>query len=241
MPECHVGAREPFPLAVPLEAASISHRVELAFADILEMLTERVGDHHYLGPFIFLLLCGLGFPSPEEVALLYSGLQLHQGNVEFVKITLVCSAAILIGDSIPYWLGRHYGLSALKLRWVARVLHPERFAALERRFAAHGNWATFTCRFLPGLRLPGYFVAGTMRMSYWRFLALDSLGVLLSVPASIYLGKLFGAKLDELKQRVHDLHIWLFFGAAALVLIIVGRAWMKRRERAALETPPPQS
>ncbi len=216
----------------------------LALADILEKVTEKFGDHHYLGPFIFLLLCGLGFPSPEEVALLYSGVQLYLGNVDFLKITLVCSAAILLGDSLPYWLGRHYGLAALKLRWVARLLHPERFAKLERRFASHGNWAIFTCRFLPGLRIPGYFVAGTMRMSFWRFILLDSLGVLLSVPASIYLGKLFGSKLDELKDKVHELHIWLPFGALAIVLIVVGRGWLKRRERAALdETPPtpPQS
>lgn len=214
--------------------------MELALADILEMLTERVGDHHYLGPFIFLLLCGLGFPSPEEVALLYSGVQLYLGNVTFVKITLVCSSAILLGDSIPFWLGRHYGLSALKLRWVARILHPERFAALERRFTTHGNLAVFWCRFLPGLRIPGYFVAGTMRMGYLRFLLIDGAGVLLSVPASIYLGKLFGGKLDELSDKVHRLHVWLGFGALALVIVVLGRAWIKKRERAALETPPPQ-
>jgi membrane protein DedA with SNARE-associated domain len=215
--------------------------VFLALADIFEKVSDKFGDHHYLGPFIFLLLCGLGFPSPEEVALLYSGVQYYLGNVDFLKITLVCSAAILIGDSIPFWLGRHYGLSALKLRWVARILHPERFAALERRFASHGNWAIFTCRFLPGLRIPGYFVAGTMRMSYLRFMALDSLGVVLSVPASIYLGKIFGSKIDELRDKVHGLHIWLGFGVVALVLIVLGRAWLKRRERAALDgSPPPQ-
>ena len=204
---------------------------------MVEWLTDLFGEYHYLGPFVFLFLCGLGLPSPEEVALIGSGLLLYAGKVEFVRITLVCSSAILLGDSVPYWMGRRYGLGALKSKWIAKVLHPERFAALERRFASHGNWAIFTCRLLPGLRIPGYFVAGTMRMGYWRFLLLDSLGVLISVPASIYLGKLFGAKLDELKDEMHKLHLWLGFGVAALVLIIVARAWLKRKEKAALEEP----
>lgn len=214
----------------------------LALTDTIDRVMGVFGENPYLAPFIFLLLCGLGLPSPEEVALIGSGILLYKEEVRFLPISLVCSSAILIGDSIPYWLGRRYGLGALKSKRVAKLLHPERFAALERRFANHGNWAIFTCRFLPGLRIPGYFVAGTLRMSFWRFLALDGLGVLISVPASIYLGVLFGDQLDKLKDRVHHLHIWLGFGAAALVLIVVGRAWLKRRERAALgEGPPPEA
>lgn len=212
----------------------------LAVTDTLDRVLGVFTDFPYLAPFTFLFLCGLGLPSPEEVALIGSGILLHKGKVEFVQITVVCSSAILIGDSIPYWLGRRYGLGALRSRLIAKVLHPERFAALERRFAAHGNWAVFTCRFLPGLRIPGYFVAGTMKMSYLRFMLLDSLGVLLSVPISIYLGKLFGGQIDVLKERVHDLHLWLFFAVVALVLIVVGRAWLKRRERAALGEEPPK-
>jgi len=87
---------------------------------------------HYVAPFCVLMLCGLGAPLPEEVTLIGCGFLLSQHDVTFAKITLVCTVAILLGDSIPYWLGRHYGLSALKTRWVAKILHPERFAKLER-------------------------------------------------------------------------------------------------------------
>src|SRR5262249_51589297 len=149
----------------------------------------------------------------------------------FLPISLVCSTAILLGDSIPYWLGRHYGLAALKTRWVAKVVHPERFAALERRFAAHGNYAVFTCRFLPGLRIPRYFVAGTLRMSYPRFIFIDFLGVLISVPASIYLGKIFGDSMESLRKKVHDLHLWLALGVVALILILIVRSRWRKRDR----------
>jgi membrane protein DedA with SNARE-associated domain len=183
-----------------------------------------------MAPFTILLLCGLGLPLPEEVALVGAGILLYQEKVEFTAITAVCSAAILLGDSIPYWLGRNWGLAALKSPVISKVLHPERFASLERRFGAHGNWVVFSCRFMPGLRLPAYFVAGTLRMGFPRFLLLDVLGVAISVPTSIWLGRLFGGSVDELTKKTKDLHLILAFAVFALAVVFVWRAWRRKRD-----------
>jgi membrane protein DedA with SNARE-associated domain len=188
-------------------------------------------EYHYLAPFVILLLCGFGLPLPEEVTLIGSGLLLYQGKVDFVAISTTCGAAILLGDSIPYWLGRRYGERALRVRWVRRILHPERFALLEKRFAEHGNWAIFTCRFLPGIRIPGYFTAGTLKMSYGRFLLLDFLGVLISVPTSIYLGKLFGERMELLQEKIQDFHLVLGFAILSLILIMFVRGRIRAREQ----------
>lgn len=201
----------------------------MGLLDFGDYLSAIFGRFHYLAPFVVLLLCGVGLPLPEEVTLIGAGLLLHQEHVTFVRIVIVCSSAILIGDSIPYWLGRHYGMSALKIGWVRRIVHPERFARIEKRFAEHGNWATFVCRFFPGVRIPGYFIAGTLRMSYPRFLALDTAGVLLSVPISIYLGKVFGSSIDELRRHYHQLHLILGFLVVALVLVILVRMRWRRQ------------
>lgn len=186
---------------------------------------------HYLAPFTVLLLCGIGLPLPEEVTLLGSGLLVYQGKVDFTVICVVCSVAILLGDSIPYLLGRRYGMRALRFRWVRRVLHPERFQVLQQRFEEHGNWAIFTCRFLPGVRIPGYFVAGTLGMRLPRFLLLDALGVVVSVPISIYLGKLFGEHVDDLRRRVENFHQILAFAVLSLVVILFVMARSRRRDR----------
>ena len=192
-------------------------------------LAEFFGEFGYLAPFVVLLLCGVGLPLPEEVSLIGAGLLVHRGDVEFLPVTLLCSAAILIGDSVPFFLGRRYGMSLLKIRWVARRLHPERFSRLRARFEEHGIWATFACRFVAGVRLPGYFVAGTMGMRWGRFLLLDALGVVISVPISIYLGKIFGDSVDRLEEAVHDIHLILAFLALSMVLILVFRR--RRRPR----------
>jgi len=191
-------------------------------------LQELFSEFHYLAPFMVLLLCGVGLPLPEEITLIGCGLLLHQGHVDFVTITLVCSTAILLGDSIPFAIGRRYGMSILRLGWLAKVLHPERFAQLERRFDEHGNWAIFTCRFLPGIRIPGYFMAGTLRMSYVRFVILDGLGVLISVPASIWAGKVFAGQVDKLRDRFADLHLMLAFAGLSLILFLTVRHWVRR-------------
>jgi membrane protein DedA with SNARE-associated domain len=202
----------------------------------LDTLTGLFQESEYLAPFTVLLLCGVGLPLPEEVALIGSGILLHQGKVEFLAITLVCSAAILLGDCIPYALGRRFGLAAVRLPWIAKILHPERFATLERRFEAHGHWAIFTCRFLPGIRLPGYFTAGTLRMPFWRFLLLDAAGVALSVPISIQLGRLFGGQVERLQREVKNFHHVLAFAILSIVLVLVVREWRRRREQ---KPPPP--
>jgi membrane protein DedA with SNARE-associated domain len=209
--------------------------------DFTARISEITQNFSYMGPFLGLLLCGLGLPLPEEAFLIPAGILLHKGQVEFVPITLLCSAAILIGDSIPYFLGRRYGMRALEIPWVARVLHPERFQRFRRRFDAHGNWAVFGCRFLPMLRIPGYFVAGTMGMRYGRLLLLDGLGVLLSVPASIYLGKLFGGQIERLKATVHDLHLILAVLVIVLLLLLVIRTrWARASTRGSTGSPPPE-
>jgi membrane protein DedA with SNARE-associated domain len=183
-------------------------------------------QYGYIAMFVGLLLCGVGLPTPEEAWLLGAGFLLSKGETSatFPNMVAVCSAAILIGDSVPFWLGRHYGMRALEIRWVRRILHPERFAKLEQRFREHGNWATFVVRFFAGVRIPGYFLAGTMRMSYPRFLLLDALGVAISVPISIYLGKFFGEQTDQLQRWNKNIHLVLAFLVVALIVVIIVRS-----------------
>jgi membrane protein DedA with SNARE-associated domain len=202
--------------------------------DIASSAQEVFQQFTYLGPFIVLLLCGMGLPLPEEVTLIGSGILVYQGKADFVLISATCSAAILLGDLIPYYLGHHFGKSVLKIPFVARILHPERFARLEKRFLDHGMWATFVCRFLPGVRIPGYFVSGTMGMRSWRFLLIDGLGILISVPISIHIGFLFGDQMDRLKATMKDLHLVLGFLVVALVIILVVKTRKNRLAARAL-------
>lgn len=189
------------------------------------------GRFHYSGPFVVLFLCGIGLPLPEEVTLIGSGLMLYNGDVDFVRISLTCSAAILLGDLVPFWLGRKYGDSVLRLKWVRRFVRPGRVRLLKRRMQEHGNWVIFSCRFMPGIRVPGYFTAGLLKMRLSRFVLLDGLGIAISVPTSIWVGKLFGQSIDQLKDEMQNLHLVLALVAISLVLIMLVRGRQRARLR----------
>jgi membrane protein DedA with SNARE-associated domain len=204
-----------------------------ASPDVLTRVIGFFGDFGYWGPFLLLLACGLGLPLPEEISLIGAGVLLYEGHVEFWPVTGMCMLAILGGDSIPFLLGRRYGLSVLRIGWIARVLHPERFAKFEAKYAKHRNMAVFSCRFVAGLRMPGYFLAGAMGTSYWRFLLLDFIGAVLTVPISIYLGELLGGQREHLQKQVHQVHLVVLYIVIAVLLVLVFRAWRKRRAGAA--------
>jgi membrane protein DedA with SNARE-associated domain len=210
-----------------------------AWSGLADYVTDLIGRFHYIAPFTVLFLCGLGLPIPEEVALIGAGIILYQDKVEFLPIVIVCSAAILLGDSVPFWIGRNWGLAALKKPIVSKILHPERFANLERRFTAHGNWVIFSCRFMPGLRIPAYFVAGTLKMSFTRFMILDVLGVAISVPVSIWFGEKFGDSIEQLTRRIKELNHILAFAIVAMLLVVGWRAWRRKRDKDSKSPGPP--
>ena len=104
-------------------------------------------------------------------------------------------------------------------------------AAMARRFAEHGDWVIFSLRFLPGVRVGGYFTVGMMGVRYPRFLLLDAIGVLVSVPASIYLGKLFAGQIEVLEERLGGLSLLLAFTLLSVLIILGARSRSRRRAR----------
>jgi hypothetical protein len=74
-------------------------------ADSKEALVRLVADYSYLGVFLFLIACGLGFPSPEEVALIGGGYAVHQAHPApegwpwLLLMITVAMLGVLVGDA----------------------------------------------------------------------------------------------------------------------------------------------
>ena len=191
----------------------------------------------YWGPFLVLVGAGCGLPVPEEVTMVGSGYLVHQGLVEFFPVVVVCWLATLIGDSVPFWLGRTLGHRALRLPVIGHILHPERFALIQQRFDRHGSWAIFTCRFLPGLRLPGFFGAGTMKMSYPKFLLFDGLGACIMVPIYVSIGRAFAHHIARLEQGVQNSTQWVGMALLIVLCFLIVSVLMRRRDRQVAQLP----
>jgi len=137
----------------------------------------------YLGLFAVLLLCGLGLPMPEDIALLAGGFLVHRGVTRYPITLAVSLLGVVAGDNSLFFLGRRFGSQA----------QINRIRAFMRR---HGHRAIFYARFLAGLRALIYLTAGSFGVTPLRFLAYDLLGAIISVPIVVSIGYLFGGQLE---------------------------------------------
>jgi membrane-associated protein len=140
----------------------------------------------------------VGFVLPGETAVLLGGVLAHEHKVSLPVIALVAVLAAIIGDSVGYEVGRHFGT-----RLLASRLFAKRQAGLDKAqqtLRRHGGKAVFLARFTAFLRavMPG--LAGTARLPYLRFLAFNAAGALVWGLGFTLLGYLAGASYRKVEQ-----------------------------------------
>ena len=199
--------------------------------DLLQQLIRIFAENGYVAVFIALMICGAGLPLPEDITLVAGGVIAGLGYANVHAMVALAMFGVLLGDSAIFLLGHHYGARILQWRFVARVLTPERYVKVQEKFDQYGNRMLFFARFLPGMRTTVYLTAGTThRVSFLRFLLIDTLAALISVPFWVYLG-FFGA--DNHEWLVKWLHrgqssLWVLVGILLLTVLVL---WWRHRRR----------
>ena len=200
--------------------------------DILQTLIDFFTHYGYFAVFFVLLICGFGVPIPEDITLVAGGVISGLGYTNEHWMFVVGMAGVLTGDATMFLLGRFYGNTLLQWPLVARVVTPERFVAVQAKFEKYGVWVLFVARFLPGLRSPIFITAGvTRRVPFWRFLLMDGLAALISVPVWVYLGFLGASNRDWLLTWVHRGQTGLLGLIGVCVVGGIAFWWMKRRRK----------
>lgn len=199
---------------------------------VLETVLDILASNPGLWAFVLLLSCGLGAPPwSEEVVMLGTGYFVAQGDIGFVFACLWCLAGILAGDTVIWGLGRFAGDRVYAWPILRHSFRPARRKRFNRFFLKYGTRAVFFARFLPGIRLWTYLVAGNLRMKWWKFALLDLIGALLTVPISVYLGQMFAENLDHVQELMHRFQIPIIVIGAIAVVITVRRLRAGRRRK----------
>ncbi len=200
--------------------------------DLLQQLIRIFAENGYIAVFIALMICGAGLPLPEDITLVAGGVIAGLGFANVHAMFALAMFGVLLGDAAIFMLGHHYGARILQWRFVARVLTPARYATVQEKFDRYGNRMLFFARFLPGMRTTIYLTAGTThRVSFLRFLLIDTLAALISVPFWVYLG-FFGADNHEwLVKWMHrgQSSLWVLVGIVVLIGLVL---WWRHRRRA---------
>ncbi len=201
----------------------------------------------YPAEFLLLLACGLGLPIPEEVTLITGGYICWKYKNSLWATIVICMGAIILGDYLMFLLGQRYGKQVLRARWFRRMLTRRKLARVTLYFRRFGVKTVFFARFFAGIRVPVYFIAGAHRMRSLKFIWLDFLGALLSVPISIWAGRHFGNDIEHaikvMKKVKFELAIAILAGALVYALYLYftkPRRQAKSEDEAILkETPLP--
>lgn len=198
----------------------------------MEVVLDHMAQNPELWAFLLLLACGLGLPPwSEELVILGSGYFVATDDLSYLAAIGWCWAGILAGDTILFGLGRFAGDRVYTWPVLRRHLRPARRRRFNTSFLKHGTKVVFFARFLPGVRMIAYLVAGNLRMPYWKFVALDSIGAALTVPISVFLGWKFASNLDLVLDIMHRYRLPLVALGLLTATLVLGRFGQARRER----------
>src|SRR5690606_21429240 len=188
---------------------------------------------------VVFLVCGLGLPIPEEVVLLFAGYVCFLDVADRHTMMLVCIGAILAGDLIPFALGRIYGPRLLRLRLMHLLVTPERLARFDRWFRRRGELVVLISRFIAGIRVVSFFTAGTMKMSWTRFLLLDLAGIVPIAIGLVWLGDHYGRTIQAVIEHVQSVERGILIAALSAAALLGAWYWLRwhRRQRLLVGEP----
>jgi membrane protein DedA with SNARE-associated domain len=182
------------------------------------LVSSYIEHFTYAGLFLVLVLCGLGLPVPEDLALLTGGFLVHRGITEYPTTLAVSFVGVLAGDNSLFFLGRRFGTGVLKYLEFVQPRALPRIERLKKFMERHGHVAIFYARFLAGVRAPIYLAAGSTGVAARRFVFYDTLGAVISVPIAVSLGYFFGDRIDSASRYLGGLDRLLLMAAAAVII-----------------------
>lgn len=222
------------------------------FSDFLNSL-QRTFDTTPISAFGWvvaaLLLAGLGFPLPEDIPLLLGGYACAQPEMPAtllgmppLLVMMICGIlAILTGDLFVYCVGRFVGSRVQQWKWFMRLVGHGNLEMARTLCKKKGGRFIAVSRFMPGLRSPAFFAAGSLGMPVGKFLLCDGLAAMISAPIFVFLGYRFAANLDHAKEAIKKgetigfVVLGLFIVVIVAYKIVITKKIKKMKAEAALE------
>jgi len=196
------------------------------------LVSAYLEQSSYLGLLMVLILCGLGLPLPEDVALLAGGYLAHQGVTRYPITLGVCLIGVVTGDTSLFFLGRRFGSGVVRYFGLGSPSLQGRIAHWQEFMRRYGHRAIFYGRFLAGLRALIYLSAGTLGVPPSRFFFYDVLGAVISVPIVVSLGYLFGHEIEVVLRYIGGAERVVGLVAALSIMVYAMRLIMPRHSTA---------
>jgi membrane protein DedA with SNARE-associated domain len=201
---------------------------------LVGLVSAYIEHFTYAGLFVVLVLCGMGLPMPEDVALLAGGYMVHRGITRYPITIAVALLGVVAGDNSLFFMGRRFGSGLVRYFALGRPGRKHQVERIEGFMQRHGHRAIFYARFLAGLRALIYLSAGSFGVRPAVFLLYDLLGALISVPIVVTLGYIFGKQLEMVVRYIGGFERLIMIVAFLSVAVYTTRLLVLRKTDATM-------
>lgn len=164
---------------------------------------------------------GLVVPGDSIALLAATGVS---SPTQFVWLVIALVIGALLGESVGFWVGRHFG-PRIRASRLGRRLGERNWLLAERYLGERGGVAVMLSRFLPVLHSLVPLSAGMAGMRFRRFLAWTIPACVVWAVLVATLGASAAVGFQELASRVSGAG-YIF---VAVVLIVVAAIWLLKR------------
>lgn len=186
----------------------------MEFNEIINFLS---GPNLYYIFFGLMILAGIGSPINGDLMMVFMGSLAGIGKAS-AEITIVLAiSGLLLGDSVMFLLGSKFGFNLLKIFPFNKILNKKKIYRMNRFIKKKGSIIILMTRFIPGTRTLTIFSSSVFKMKFYKFLIMDSLGLVILVPILVFLGKYFVKNIDQAKENL----VFLFLIMIILMIISI--------------------
>jgi len=187
----------------------------------MEDALQQLIRHGLVALFFLMLLDQLALPVPMDVFLLAAGGLVGTGKIPFYPAVAALAGAGLLANCFWYYVGRRRGNHILT--FFCRIsLEPDSCVRrTQNLFTRYGFGALLIAKFIPGLNTVAAPLAGVSGIGFFRFLLLNTLGLLLWIVLYLSVGILFHHQLEAVAAwgaRLGGGLAWVLGGAVVLYL-----------------------
>jgi membrane protein DedA with SNARE-associated domain len=196
----------------------------------MEALLAAIGRHGYILVFFIVLAESLGMPVPAALALVASGAAAAAGLLHLTTLLLLAVAAMILGDTLLFVLGRYMGWALLGFLCKLSVNPETCILRSAESFYKRGKATLLFAKFIPGINTMAPPLAGSMKMRPDIFLRFDLAGASLYAIVYIAVGYLFR---DVLASVAHGFQTAGRAVESVTVLALIAyagyRVWLYRK------------
>lgn len=202
----------------------------------------RLVEYGPVAIFVAFVISGIGLHLSEDFILVPAGIFAYEQYVQtgswewFIKASAAAWLGIVAGDAGWIWICRHFGGKLLGWKKFRRLIGPRTLLEFKYEMDRRGAWALLIARFIPGARTPMVTMSGLMQLPWWKILAVEAAGVLITAPLQIGIG-VGVAKIGS--QFESAAHRWmLYIGATLAVVALMGVVHVLISRRRSKHRPP---